>query len=177
MCRRRPHALDEILFDALLSLDTIPVLSSLSIYSRKPREHVDHLPRGNPFEFLQQYLYHIGICLRHLKLESENAHSFQSIIYYIHPKYTHHLPDIALPALEHNTKLESLALPFNYGPGTDILPTLLRVLSHLHASRLSTVTMDVVSHVHPTIAPEEWHALDRAGGVARARSRADGRVL
>ncbi|KAJ7699045.1 hypothetical protein B0H17DRAFT_1049987 [Mycena rosella] len=143
----------ENLFEALLSLDTIPILSSLSIYSRKPKKHVDrlgsHLPpdflEENAFEFLQGYLCHIGSRLRHLKLESENAHSY-----------------IALPALEHNTGLESLALQFNYGPGTDILPTLLRVLSHLHAPRLSTVTVDVVSHVHPTIVPEEWHALDRA---------------
>ncbi|KAJ7699050.1 hypothetical protein B0H17DRAFT_1049994 [Mycena rosella] len=137
------------LFEVLFSLDTIPVLSSLSI-------HLDQshaLDQRGKTGFLEKYLRHVGSRLRYLQIKSGQTGHY-----------------VGLPALEYSTGLSCLDLQFTCEPGTPALRFVLRIVSHLQSRALTTITVQVVSHDTTTFVPHEWQQLDQALADARFSS-------
>ncbi|KAJ7631356.1 hypothetical protein DFH06DRAFT_1439181 [Mycena polygramma] len=120
-------------FEAILSLDKIPVLSSLSVRGTYPQE-------DSPFA---KYLAHVGPALQHLCLESEARPHLES----------------RPVGLRHSTNLRRLDLIFHISSG--IAGPSFSVLSNIRSPNLATINIiDKCGSTPRDSTDLEWRQLD-----------------
>ncbi|KAJ7464521.1 hypothetical protein FB451DRAFT_1403192 [Mycena latifolia] len=120
-------------FRAFLSLDTIPVVSSLTVRGMFTSED----------SFFGRYLRHIGDGMHHLRFEFD--------LYTVPTR-------IAPTCLRYSSGLRNLELA--YHGDWDLPEGILGILSHLQTTRLAVVT--IIDNVITKISRDEWPPIDQA---------------